>query len=232
MTQELMYVEPIEENSVPNEADICIEVEKICALLETTYSEENKFNISTSFFEMQAARPYMEDRTLISNDHRLCAVFDGHGGFQIAEILFQSFEKILKLKLECCYGRHLHYTNEEIIMAMNKALIEIDRTVIAEASLNRMGSTATISYLNIDPIDPNLSSVVTANIGDSRVVLSCSGQAVPLTMDHKPTNKLERQRIEALGGEVRFNKGQHRVMGNLAMSRAIGETSIDFLLPL
>jgi serine/threonine protein phosphatase PrpC len=218
-----MYIEPIEDDSLPCESDVCIEVENICILLEKTFTEENKFYISSSFFEMQAARPYMEDRTFISKDHKLCAVFDGHGGFQIADILFQSFEKILKLKLECCYGRHLHYTNEEIITGMNRTLIEIDKMVMADGSLGRMGSTATISYINIDPIDPKMSSIVTANIGDSRVVLSCGGQAVPLTMDHKPTNKLERHRIESLGGAVLFCKGQYRVMGNLAMSRAIGE---------
>ena len=58
-----------------------------------------------------------------------------------------------------------------------------------------------------------------ANAGDSRCVAGLGGVARPLSTDHKPMDTLERERIEAAGGFVEFN----RVNGNLALSRALGD---------
>jgi len=58
-----------------------------------------------------------------------------------------------------------------------------------------------------------------ANAGDSRCVLSSKGQAVEMSIDHKPENPEERARIQAAGGFVSDN----RVNGNLNLSRAIGD---------
>ena len=64
-----------------------------------------------------------------------------------------------------------------------------------------------------------MARVSQANAGDSRAVASINGNAVPLSRDHKPTLKDERERIEAAGGWVEFN----RVNGQLALSRALGD---------
>lgn len=56
-----------------------------------------------------------------------------------------------------------------------------------------------------------------ANLGDCRAVLSRKGSAIPLSMDHKPTNEDEMTRIKEAGGWV-SNK---RVNGVLAVSRFI-----------
>merc|ERR1719203_2649035 len=58
-----------------------------------------------------------------------------------------------------------------------------------------------------------------ANAGDSRCVAGLAGTARPLSTDHKPMDVKERERIEAAGGFVEFN----RVNGNLALSRALGD---------
>jgi serine/threonine protein phosphatase PrpC len=39
------------------------------------------------------------------------------------------------------------------------------------------------------------------------------------TEDHKPTNAIEKERVEAAGGTVEYE----RVCGNLAVSRAVGD---------
>ncbi|KAF6257193.1 phosphatase 2C-like domain-containing protein [Scenedesmus sp. NREL 46B-D3] len=64
--------------------------------------------------------------------------------------------------------------------------------------------------------------------GDSRAVLCRKGGAIPLTSDHKPDRSDEAARVSALGGKVVVKAGSHRVMGLLAMTRAIGD---HFLRP-
>mmetsp|Transcript_9431 Transcript_9431/g.28369 ORF Transcript_9431/g.28369 Transcript_9431/m.28369 type:complete len:793 (-) Transcript_9431:419-2797(-) len=61
--------------------------------------------------------------------------------------------------------------------------------------------------------------VTCANAGDSRAVLCRGGTAVPLSYDHKPDNAEEQKRIEEAGGFVR----RGRTMGNLSLSRALGD---------
>jgi len=61
-----------------------------------------------------------------------------------------------------------------------------------------------------------------ANCGDSRAVLCRGGAAVPLTDDHKAAREDETARVEAAGGQILFWNGV-RVMGVLAVSRAIGD---------
>jgi len=58
-----------------------------------------------------------------------------------------------------------------------------------------------------------------ANAGDSRSVLSSKGQAVEMSIDHKPDDDKERKRVEKGGGYV----SDGRINGNLNLSRAIGD---------
>ena len=55
--------------------------------------------------------------------------------------------------------------------------------------------------------------------GDSRCVLSRNGDATALTQDHKANRDDEVARVQAAGGHVWWD----RVMGELAVSRAIGD---------
>jgi len=62
--------------------------------------------------------------------------------------------------------------------------------------------------------------LVCANAGDSRCVVAEGGRAVPLSIDHKPQNKKERERIYKAGSTVNV---EGRIDGNLNLSRAIGD---------
>lgn len=60
-----------------------------------------------------------------------------------------------------------------------------------------------------------------ANAGDSRCILSRGGKAIDMSVDHKPEDEVEKNRIEAAGGKV---TEEGRVNGGLNLSRAIGLT--------
>ncbi|XP_011873860.1 PREDICTED: probable protein phosphatase CG10417 [Vollenhovia emeryi] len=59
-----------------------------------------------------------------------------------------------------------------------------------------------------------------ANAGDSRCVLCRDGQAIELSLDHKPEDAPEMDRIVRAGGEV---TSDGRVNGGLNLSRALGD---------
>jgi len=61
--------------------------------------------------------------------------------------------------------------------------------------------------------------IYVANVGDSRCVLSRDGEAIDLSIDHKPNTPREKARIEAAGLDVEDG----RVRGELNLSRALGD---------
>jgi serine/threonine protein phosphatase PrpC len=71
---------------------------------------------------------------------------------------------------------------------------------------------------NVLMITNNL--LICANAGDSRCVLGEQGRAIPLSVDHKPTQKRERERIYKAGSTINV---EGRIDGNLNLSRAIGD---------
>jgi len=73
------------------------------------------------------------------------------------------------------------------------------------------GTTASVAFIR-------KGKLFTGHVGDSAIVL---GQKVddtwvaqPLTLDHKPEDPYETQRIERAGGQVRVKAGVHRVVWN------------------
>ncbi|KAI1287634.1 putative protein phosphatase [Halotydeus destructor] len=86
------------------------------------------------------------------------------------------------------------------------------------------GCTAVVALL-----DGN--ELYVANAGDSRCVVSRSGEAIDMSIDHKPEDDIEQDRITRAGGQV---TADGRVNGGLNLSRAIGDHAykINSKLPL
>jgi serine/threonine protein phosphatase PrpC len=63
------------------------------------------------------------------------------------------------------------------------------------------------------------SHILCASAGDSRCILGSGGKCIALSEDHRPDDLKERMRIERAGHFV----AMHRVDGELAMSRALGD---------
>ncbi len=150
--------------------------------------------ITTSEFQMQGGRDYMEDRTVIGFDNRLAAVFDGHAGYQVAETLKLKFLSTLTAKWP--EQTHSKLSNDEIVKGLKNTLHEIDTFCLNEKKFDEVGAAATMSIVHLETPKP---VIITANVGDSRVVLSSKKKAINLTEDHKPDLPSEKARIEKLG---------------------------------
>ena len=152
-------------------------------------------------------------------------VFDGHGGSKVAAYAANNLHRFIVKREEYKENR------EE---AIKEGFLECDRTMKTVDSLKdeMAGCTAITAMVRGKVIlCPDWSSVAIltcdwsaqelwcANAGDSRCVAGLGGVARPLSTDHKPMDTLERERIEAAGGFVEFN----RVNGTLALSRALGD---------
>ncbi|KMR05092.1 putative phosphatase [Lasius niger] len=90
---------------------------------------------------------------------------------------------------------------------------EIDVMMNTDKPGSDSGCTAVVAILKGNEL-------YVANAGDSRCVLCRDGQAVELSLDHKPEDAPEMERIVKAGGEV---TGDGRVNGGLNLSRALGD---------
>jgi serine/threonine protein phosphatase PrpC len=81
--------------------------------------------------------------------------------------------------------------------------------------MDSVGCTSNVIY-----IDKKAKKIYVANAGDSRCIMSRNGKAVEMSIDHKPTNQEEKDRIDKAGSEV---NAEGRVDGNLNLSRSLGD---------
>jgi protein phosphatase 2C len=150
-------------------------------------------------------------------------VFDGHGCSHVADACRDRMHELVADELSSTIP-----TNPSLYApALERSFARMDAEVAssgcgASASCrceshkcDHVGSTAVVSIVDAHQI-------IVANCGDSRAVLCRDGKPVPLSSDHKPDRPDELERIEAAGGRVIFWEGA-RVLGVLAMSRAIGD---------
>jgi serine/threonine protein phosphatase PrpC len=116
--------------------------------------------------------------------------------------------------------------------AFKAAFSEIEEKVLTNETLEYQGSTAVAVLIHEQSEENNSHGtskrkhriLLSANVGDSRAVLSRNGRAVDLTRDHKPNDDLEKARILAMGETIEWDRVSkvHRVR-NLSLSRAIGD---------
>lgn len=155
----------------------------------------------------------------IGNDIALFAVFDGHGGPEVAKFCERYFlEELLKNK---------NFIAGSYKLALEENFLKMDEILLSEqgpellkpfkpepdATLSLAGCTANVALIT-------KTQIYIANAGDSRTVLYKNDRSiVPLSTDHKPDLEAEKARITNAGGYV----SEGRVNDNLNLSRAIGD---------
>lgn len=151
------------------------------------------------------------------------AVFDGHAGSRVSahcsDHLLDCISSVEDFKDSL---RKEHTLGEEELLEKVKAgilngFLELDEKLrkIPEVANgeDKSGTTAVCALITEK-------YVLFSNCGDSRGVLSGEGsKPVLATLDHKPSNPPERERIQNAGGSVMIQ----RVNGSLAVSRALGD---------
>ncbi|XP_038699998.1 protein phosphatase 2C 77 isoform X2 [Tripterygium wilfordii] len=165
------------------------------------------------------------------------AVYDGHGGCQVANYCRERLHLALAEEIELgktssCDGTIKHNWQEQWRKAFSRCFLKVDVEVGAPRGID--GSKTDGCEANLKPVAPETvgstavvaiicpTYIIVANCGDSRAVLCRGKTPLPLSIDHKPDREDELARIEATGGKViRWNGS--RVFGVLAMSRSIGD---------
>lgn len=166
---------------------------------------------------MQGWRMEMEDAHVCDTkfelkEHSFFGVFDGHAGAKVAQYCSENLLDSIMKNLD----EDKMPSSEALKKAIEKGFLTLDDTLAKKESWasgeDRSGSTAIAVMITPD-------SLIWSNCGDSRGLLCRDGKVEFFTVDHKPYNPTEKERIEKAGGSVMMQ----RVNGSLAVSRALGD---------
>ncbi|KAH8497035.1 hypothetical protein H0E87_019658 [Populus deltoides] len=221
-----------------------IEENKNHSISNPSKSESVKLEEEASKFGMTSVRGRrrdMEDAVSIhtsftTKNTSFFGVFDGHGCSHVAMRCRDRLHEIVKEEVE-------GFKEEKSVEwkeTMKRSFIKMDKEVenccvegdnssncrceLQAPQCDAVGSTAVVAVVTPEKI-------IVSNCGDSRAVLCRNGDAIPLSSDHKPDRPDELLRIQEAGGRVIYWDGP-RVLGVLAMSRAIGDNYLKpYVIP-
>ncbi|GAW83300.1 protein phosphatase 2C domain containing protein [Plasmodium gonderi] len=192
--------------------------------------------------------PNQDDFTIIqTNEWILIMVFDGHGpsGHDISNFVHVVLPLLFSYNIERIFENPVR-TMKTLFYMINCYLVNYSYCInnninpinINFIDYNLSGTTCTIILYNF-----LTKKIYSAHTGDSRAVMGKQNEktntfrAYNITEDHKPSLKLERERIVAFGGEVKKLQGdvsyrvfvKNEMYPGLAMSRAIGDITSSFI---
>jgi serine/threonine protein phosphatase PrpC len=211
---------------------------KRCRGLEKKKSERSRrqhtdMKITIHQAEARGTRPLMEDRYVIHlfNGIAVFGVFDGHGGTAAAEIVSQSLIPALRAEFRRAIAKGVHYTftesNPQPPDAIERETVESLKNNFKEAiaqtereALMYLVEQRDFSGTTLCACMCTRSTLLVANLGDSRVVLSRRGVMKVVTRDHSARDESEKRRIEGVGGFVSL---EGYLGGLVQVSRAIGD---------
>lgn len=157
----------------------------------------------------------------------LFAVFDGHGGCEVAKYCENHIIPFLKEDKD--------YQTRNYEQALTNVFLRLDQQMLTNEAKGELksyskssgggmpgmqsGDTAFTAGCTANVILITETHIYCANSGDARGVLSEKGKSLDLSKDHKPDLPAERSRVIAAGHYVEDS----RVDGVIAISRALGD---------
>ncbi|KAJ1479418.1 phosphatase 2C-like domain-containing protein [Baffinella frigidus] len=151
-----------------------------------------------------------EDRTVRKEEISLFGVFDGHNGKHASAFAREHLLRNIASRIPP------KATLNDLRMAVHDGYLATDADFLA---LGLRDGACLVTALDVRSEDESEEGGgVVGALPDEEVVMQ-------LTEDHKPDREDETRRIEALGGYV-MDLGVPRVMGYLAVSRAMGDVDL------
>ena len=159
------------------------------------------------------------------------AIFDGHGGKEVASYLSINLHHFLIDEINNIkFGINDQENINNIIECIKVAFMKIDQKILSNENLvNDVGSTATLIIIYYNNLRENFfesneikeveRTLICANIGDSCGYLITKSKISQITKSHKCEDPSEVQRIRDNGGIV----FQGRIFGKLILTRTIGD---------
>ena len=204
-------VEELKKTLRKNNLSVVGNKQKLFDKLKNLNLKKKKLNFLhiVSHYE-QGKREYMEDRIIIRYKNGKCflSILDGHGGNMCADFLKENLYKIFILKYKQNKGQNIKNILLNTYSLTDKLFLK---------KKLHSGSTACTLYINTKK-----KKFYVANTGDSRIIALINNKVVQLSVDHKPDNPKEKNRIYKYGGFVHNS----RLNGILAMSRSMGDINL------
>ncbi|PWA54101.1 hypothetical protein CTI12_AA438750 [Artemisia annua] len=155
------------------------------------------------------------------------AVFDGHGGAEAASYVKEHAMRLFFESSDLPNATTLDGSVDELFLkelqdCHCKAFLQADQNLKEECSISDYCGTTALTVLVLGR------HLLISNAGDCRVVISRKGVAKQMSNDHRPSNLLEKKRVEELGGY--FEDGY--LNGELAVTRALGDRCMKSESPL
>lgn len=160
-------------------------------------------------------RTQQEDAHVIHIDEQksVFAVYDGHGGMSVSQY---AGSHLLEVANEFDLGPD---AEDDVF---KQFVIKLDADITASSiQSDDTGCTSIMAFMfpvESDGDGRKKYCLKVLNSGDSRCVCLASGEILG-TKDHKPMDPEEKERVQKAGGHV----SMQRVMGDLALSRALGD---------
>ncbi|KAM3208099.1 hypothetical protein ACQJBY_063040 [Aegilops geniculata] len=204
-------------------------MESVCENTTTADFKQSNFanflpNVRSGGWSDIGSRQYMEDTHVCIADLAknfgyptvdkevvsFYGVFDGHGGKDAAHFVRDNLPRVIVEDADFPL---------ELEKVVSRSFVHIDSQFADKCSHQRALSSGTTALTAM--IFGR--SLLVANAGDCRAVLSRCGIAMEMSMDHRPCSLSEKLRVESLGGYV----DDGYLNGLLGVTRALGDWHLE-----
>lgn len=174
---------------------------------------QRKGGQKSGYSEIIGLRDEMEDAIIVRDDLFLYAVCDGHAGFDTSNFASIQLPHLFEF-----------YKNQITYEKVGDLILNIFDDMEKELKKMRFDDGSTLCLCLLCKDSAGIQKVVTAHLGDARALIALKdGRSKELTIDHKPSNRKEFERIHNQFGRL---SSKNRIDGSLAVSRSIGDYSV------